>query len=118
MRAVLARSVTGLLMKLNMSTRQWHAPVDEPWLQLLRPTVSRAAYLTQLLRVYGLVAPFESACKYTPHVDRSLDLRLLSRAGHIAQDLLALGLTANQVATIPQCAATTCSPPRAPASRR
>jgi len=95
--------MSGLLMRLNVTTRHWHADVDAPWLDLLRPTVSRADYLAQLVRTYGLVAPFESACKYTPRVERSFDLRQLSRAGLIAQDLLALGLTAAQVARIPQC---------------
>lgn len=69
----------------------------------MQPTVTRADYLAQLVRIYGLVAPFESACKYTPHVDRALGVR--SRAGLIAQDLLVLGLSASQVAMVPQCAA-------------
>ena len=90
-------------MRLNMATRGWHAEVDEPWLDLLRPNVGRADYLAQLVRVYGFVAPFESACKYTPNVERSVDLRHRARAGLIAQDLLALGLSPQQVASIPQC---------------
>jgi heme oxygenase len=90
-------------MRLNMATRHWHADVDDPWLDLLRPHVTRADYLAQLVRAYGFVAPFESACKYTPNLSRVLDFRQLTRAGLIAQDLLALGLTPSQVATIPQC---------------
>lgn len=90
-------------MRLNMATRHWHADVDEPWLDLLRPMVTRADYLAQLVRTYGFVAPFESACKYTPDLSRVLDFRQLTRAGLIAQDLLALGLSPSQVANVPQC---------------
>jgi heme oxygenase len=99
--------VSGLLLSLNATTRHWHADVDEPWLDLLRPAVTRADYLAQLVRTYGFVAPFESACKYTPGLDRVLDFRQLTRAGMIAQDLLALGLTPSQVASVPQCCSIT-----------
>lgn len=92
-------------MRLNLTTRRWHADVDGPWLRLSRPSVSRAEYLGQLVRLYGLVAPFESACKYTPHVERHLAVGM--RAGYIAQDLLALGLSPAQIATVPQCASIT-----------
>src|SRR5687768_9968849 len=56
-----------------------------------------------LARTYGFVAPFESACKYTPGLGRVLDFRTLTRAGLIAQDLLALGVTPSQVSTVTQC---------------
>ena len=101
------REVSGLLVRLNMSTRHCHAEVDEPWLELLRESVSRADYLGQLVRTYGFVAPFESACMYTPGLTRVLDVYQLTRAGLIAQDLLALGLSASQIASIPQCGAIT-----------
>ena len=94
-------------MKLNMATRHSHADVDEPWLDLLRPKVSRADYLGHLVRTYGVLAPFEGACKYTPGLNRILDLVQQTRAGLIAQDLLALGLSPVQVATVPQCHAIT-----------
>ena len=95
--------VSTLLMKLNVSTRHWHARLDEPWLDLLQPHGGRAEYLGQLVRVYGFVAPFESACKYTPGVGRALDFRQLTRAGLIAQDLLGLGLSPSQLTILPQC---------------
>lgn len=94
-------------MRLNMATRPSHAEVDEAWLDLLRLDVCRADYLAQLVRTYGFVAPFESACKYTPHLERDINLRQISRAGLIAQDLLSLGLTPSQVAHIPQCTSIT-----------
>lgn len=100
-------SVSSLLTKLNLATRQWHADVDDPWLALLRPNVTQAAYLDQLVRTYGLVAPFESACRYTPGITRLLDYRQLLRAGLIAQDILALGVTPVAVSQIPTCPAIT-----------
>lgn len=93
-------------MKINVSTRHWHAHVDEPWLDLLQPTGGRAEYLSQLGRVYGFVAPFESALKYTPGVGRALDFRQITRAGLIAQDLLGLGLSPSDLAKLPQCTIT------------
>lgn len=101
------QEVSGLLTRLNLATRQYHADVDGPWLDLMRPTVSVADYLGQLVRTYGFVAPFESACKYTPGLGRVLDIGQLMRAGLIAQDLLSLGLTASQVASVPYCPAIT-----------
>jgi heme oxygenase len=94
---------SGLLARLNIATRQWHADVDEPWLDLLRPDTGRANYLSLLVRTYGFVAPFEGACKYTPNVTRLLEFQRLSRAGLIARDLLALGLSPSQVANVDQC---------------
>ena len=97
------QEVSQLLVRLNVATRQWHTEVDEPWLALLRPDVNRPQYVGQLVRMYGFVAPFESACKYTPGLSRVLDFRQLTRAGLIAQDLLSLGLSPSQVANLPQC---------------
>src|SRR5690242_1716706 len=101
------QSVSNLLTKLNLATRRWHADVDDPWLELMRPDVAQTDYLAQLVRMYGLVAPFESACLYTRGVTKLLEYRQLLRAGLIAQDILALGLSPNQVSRIPTCPAIT-----------
>lgn len=93
----------GLLMQLNQATRRWHADADEPWLRLLRADVTRRDYVEQLVRMYGFEAPLESACAYTPQLSHVIEPRQLTRAGLIAQDLLALGLTPAEVAEIPQC---------------
>jgi heme oxygenase len=92
-----------LLMKLNLATRQFHADVDEPWLALLDPKVGVADYLNLLVRTYGVIAPFESACRYTTGIGRVVDHHYLQRAGLIAQDVMSLGLTPMQVAVIPTC---------------
>jgi heme oxygenase (biliverdin-IX-beta and delta-forming) len=93
-------------MRLNMATRRWHADVDESWLELMSPAINRADYLAQLVRTYGFVAPFESACKYTPELDRHIELATYSRAGLVARDILELGVTPQQVASIETCAIT------------
>lgn len=95
--------VSSGLVRLNLATRQWHAAVDDGWLDLLRPTVGVADYLAQLVRTYGLVAPFESACRYTPGLARLVDHGQLNRAGLIAHDLLALDVSASQLANVPIC---------------
>jgi heme oxygenase len=96
-----------LLFRLSVATRQWHADVDDPWLELLRPNVAVSDYLGQLVRLYGLVGPFESALRYTPGIDTFVDVRQHSRAGLLAKDLLSLGLSASQVASVPACSAIT-----------
>jgi heme oxygenase len=96
-----------LLLQLSLATRQAHADVDERWLELLRPNVAVSDYLAQLVRVYGLVAPFESACRYTPGIEAFVDVRQSARAGLIAKDLLSLGLTPAQVSSVPSCPAIT-----------
>jgi heme oxygenase len=100
-------SVNSLITKLNLATRAWHADVDDPWLVLLQPDVTEEAYVAQLVRTYGLVAPFESACRYTPELMKILDYRQLMRAGLIAQDLLTLGIAPKDVSRIPTCPAIT-----------
>lgn len=101
------QSVSGLLTKLNLATRHLHAEVDDPWLALLRPDVTAEDYRSQLVSSYGVIAPFESACKYTPGVAPLLDYRQLLRAGLIARDLIALGMTPSKVSMIPTCPAIT-----------
>lgn len=101
------QSVSTLITKLNLATRTWHAEVDDPWLALLRTDVTQDDYLAQLVRTYGLVAPFESACRYTPGLAKLIDYRQLLRAGLIAQDILALGMSPVEVSRIATCPAIT-----------
>lgn len=97
------QELSSLLTRLNLDTRQYHADVDDAWLALLSPAVGVADYTGVLVRSYGLIAPFESACKYTPGLSLFVDFRYFLRAGLIAQDLLALGLTPHQVANLVTC---------------
>jgi heme oxygenase len=96
-----------LLRRLNKATRHWHADADEPWLQLLRPDVTKPAYVEQLVRMYGFEAALEGACQYTPHLALAIESRHFRRAGLLAQDVLALGVTPVELARVPQCFAIT-----------
>lgn len=107
MRRVLVQSLSALLTRLNRETRPYHADVDDAWLALASPGVGIADYTGVLVRSYGLIAPFESACKYTPGLARLVDFRYFLRAGLIAQDLLALGLSPHQVANLATCPSVT-----------
>jgi heme oxygenase len=98
-------ALPSLLLRLNVATAAHHAALDAPWLELQQPTVTAGEYLHHLVRTYGLIAPFEGACRYTRGLDAYVDPSRLGRAGLIAQDLLALGLTPAQVASIEQCPA-------------
>jgi heme oxygenase len=91
------------LSKLDQATRTWQLGLDTTW-QDLSKTPGRAPYLAALIRTYGFVAPVESACRYTPGLERILDTRSLTRAGYLAQDLLTLGLAPADVTQLPQCA--------------
>lgn len=93
---------TGLL-RLNLETRSFHDAADEGWLALTRPTVTRSDYMRRLVTTYGFEAPLEAALAYTPNLKLFVELRQRSRAGLIAQDLLALGLRANEISDLPQC---------------
>src|SRR5438093_1431948 len=91
------------LLVLNLETRPHHAIADAGWLGLLERTMRRRDYVDQLLATYGFEAPLEAALAYTPHLRSVIDLRARSRAGLLAQDLLALGFSAAGLATVPQC---------------
>ena len=83
MHCVTVQKLSSLLTRLNLETRHCHADVDDLWLALTSPTVTVADYTKALVRSYGLIAPFEGACKYTPGLARVVDFRYFLRAGLI-----------------------------------
>lgn len=93
-----------LLNRLNIETRLHHgdadADVDE---YLFRPQVSAADYRTFLQRVYGFVAPLEAALLAAPGLYEVLDVRARAKAPLLAADLLALGMSLEEVQALPQC---------------
>ena len=91
------------LFRLNLETRAFHDGAAEGWLGLLRSSVTRSDYVARLVTTYGFEAPLEAAFAYTPSLKLFVDLRQRSRAGLIAQDLLALGLRAGELSSLPQC---------------
>lgn len=91
------------MFRLNLETRAFHDAADEGWLRLLTSNVTRSDYLQRLVTTYGFEAPLEAAFAYTPNLRLFVDLRQRSRAGLLAQDLLALGMRAHELASLPQC---------------
>ncbi|HEX3762633.1 MAG TPA: biliverdin-producing heme oxygenase [Kofleriaceae bacterium] len=94
--------LTRTLIQLNLATREHHVAADEPWLELLVPTVSRRQYIEQLVKVYGFEAPLEAALRYTPGLSALVDLRPRVRTGLIVQDLMRLGLGPGRIAALGQ----------------
>jgi heme oxygenase len=89
------------LALLDRETRSFHAEADRDWHRLLRVgQTTRDDYTRQLIATYGFESPFEAACSRTPGVGHAIDLRGRWRSGLIAQDLLAMGCTADEVTNI------------------
>src|SRR4030095_8815125 len=90
------------LLQLNIATRKHHDAADAPWLDLMVPSVDTRDYGDHLIKIYGFEAPLESALRYTPGLSTLIDLRARTRTGLLAQDLMRLGMTASQIANLPQ----------------
>jgi heme oxygenase len=101
------------LIQLNIATRPHHAAADQPWLDLMAPGIDHARYRAQLIKVYGFEAPLDSGFRYTPALSSLIDLRGRTRTGLLAQDLMRLGLTASQMAQLPQRFTTFANAPEA-----
>lgn len=96
-------SMAPMLQRLMEATRPYHAETDADLDELFHEDVGASHYILFLMRCYGFEAPLESALATTPQLDRLLDLRERTRAGLLAQDLMALGLRPVDVAELPQC---------------
>src|SRR5262245_27053134 len=92
-----------MLMQLNIETRVHHSAIDSTWLDVMSPHLAATHYTRLLARAYGFEAPLEAALAYTRGLGTLIDLRERARAGLLAQDLLALGLSPAQVTDLPQC---------------
>ncbi len=92
-----------VLNRLNTETRPHHgeadADVDD---YLFCPNVSAEDYRMFLARAYGFVAPLEAALACAPGLDEVIDVRGRAKAALIVHDLLALGMTMEEVQALPQ----------------
>lgn len=89
------------LALLDRETRAVQAEDDRGWHRLLRDDgATRDAYVHQLVVTYGFEFPFEVECSHTPGLGQLVDLRRRSRSMLIAQDLLALGHTVDELKAI------------------
>jgi heme oxygenase len=88
------------LALLDRETRAFHADAERGWHGLQDSGATRDNYVQQLMVTYGIEAPFETACAYTPGLSDVIDLRGRSRCLLITQDLLMLGCAADDVKAI------------------
>lgn len=92
-----------LLARLDEETRAHHEVADAPWLALLAPDLRHDDYMRHLALTYGFEAPVESALLYSSGTRHLAGAHERLRCGHLAQDLIALGLTPSQITALPQC---------------
>jgi len=93
-----------ILSRLNGATEPHHADADADLDRyVFRDDVTRTHYRTYLTRMYGFIVPLEHALAHTPGLDDILDLQARSKSAMLLYDLLALGLTLQDVAELPQC---------------
>lgn len=93
-----------MLTRLNEETQPHHADADADIDRyLFRPTVTAADYRTYLSRVYGFVVPLEAALSLAPGLGEHVDVKARAKGALIVHDLLALGMSMNEVNHLPQC---------------
>jgi len=93
-----------LWARLDRETRHHHADADRFWFALVdgNRVPTESDYINCLVRAYGFEGPLEAALAYTSKLEQLVDMNRRYRAGLIAQDLLMLGLSAPQIARLPQ----------------
>jgi heme oxygenase len=97
--------VSATLDCIEQATRAYHAGADAPWLALMSSSLREQAYVRHLAITFGFEAPLEGAFAYTRGLDDVIPVRKRVRAGLIAQDLLALGVSPAELSHLPQCPA-------------
>jgi heme oxygenase len=80
-----------MLHQLDYATRGHHVAADAGRMGLLRGTTTRAKYVEYLARTYAFEAPVEARWRYTPGLDRIVDVMPRLRTGFLAVDLRTLG---------------------------
>lgn len=92
-----------MLARLNTDTRLHHGEADaDVDIYLFRPRPTRDDYRTFLTRVYGFVAPIEAALCAAPGLDEVIDVRTRAKAALVVHDLLALGMTMDEITALPE----------------
>ncbi len=95
-----------MLARLNAETEVHHGDADADLDRFVfRDDASRTDYRTYLARVYGFVVPLEQALARAPGLGDIVDLQARSKSPLLLYDLLALGMTLEEVQELPQCLA-------------
>lgn len=93
-----------MLARLNEETRVHHADADSDIDRyLFRAHVTVDDYRTYLARIYGFLVPLEASLATSPELDGLLDVRERAKAPLVVHDLMALGMTLDEVNQLRQC---------------
>lgn len=93
-----------MLHRLNVDTEMHHGEADADLDRyIFRDDVTRTHYRTYLTRLYGFVVPLEHALQHTPGLDDCIDLQTRAKSAMLLYDLLALGMTLQDLSELPQC---------------
>lgn len=91
-----------MLARLNEETQVHHAEADSDVDRyLFRSQVTAASYRTFLTRVYGFLAPLEPSLAMTPELDALVDIKGRAKTALVIHDLLALGLSMDDINQLP-----------------
>ncbi|NVB81406.1 MAG: biliverdin-producing heme oxygenase [Kofleriaceae bacterium] len=88
-----------MLVRLALETRLHHKQADSDRLAMME-VATGYAYRACLARIYGLEASVEVALSRIADIDPSL-VRARVKAGRLRDDLLALGMSSHDIATLP-----------------
>jgi heme oxygenase len=95
-----------MLARLNDETLFHHADADgDIDRYLFRSRVTIDDYKTYLSRVYGFLVPLEASLATAPGLEEVIDVRARAKAALVVHDLMALGMTMDEVNQLPQCQA-------------
>jgi heme oxygenase len=93
-----------MLARLNEETQPHHADADSDVDRyLFRPHVTAPDYRMFLCRTYGFLVPLEAALGITPGLEEAIDVRTRAKSALVVHDLMALGMTMDEVTELPQC---------------
>ena len=95
-----------MLARLNEATLPHHADADSDVDRyLFRPQVTADGYRAYLARVYSFLVPVEAALNQAPGLDEIIDVQARAKSALVVHDLLALGMTMDEVNALPLCIA-------------
>lgn len=93
-----------MIERLTEATRRHHADADSDFDLLFADDTSAAHYRAFLSRAYAFEAPLEETLAITPNLDLVLELDERRKVRYLLHDLVALGMTRDQVDAIVPCA--------------
>ena len=94
-----------MLTRLTTETQPYHGDADGDVDEyLFKPRVTAEDYRTYLCRHYGFLAPLEIALATAPSVGEVIDVKARAKSALIVHDLLALGMTVEDINALPQYA--------------